>query len=147
MKPFLSAVFAVSAFSFAAQAEDAGIDLVPFDGTYEDASFAVENAILNEGLVIDYVSHVGDMLARTKEDVGGSVDLYKAADVYLFCSAVVSRKVMEADPLNIAHCPYGVFVIETENGVSIGHRQYPDGPMQEVEALLDGIVKEAASFN
>ena len=147
MKIFLSAVLALSLFPLAAQAEDAGIDLVPFDGSYEDASFAVENAILNEGLVIDYVSHVGDMLARTKEDVGGRADLFKAADVYLFCSAVVSRKVMEADPLNIAHCPYGVFVIETGDGVSIGHRQYPEGPMQEVEALLDGIVSEAAASN
>ena len=31
----------------------------------------------------------------------------------LFCSAVLSRKVMEADPANIAYCPYTLFVYDT----------------------------------
>ena len=34
----------------------------PFDGSFEDASFAIENAIIDRGLVIDYTSHVGEML-------------------------------------------------------------------------------------
>ena len=82
----------------------------PFDGTFEDAAFAVENAIIGQGLVIDYVSHVGDMLNRTGADVGSDVMIFEAADIFLFCSAVLSRKAMEADPMNIAHCPYGIFV-------------------------------------
>jgi hypothetical protein len=50
---------------------------------------------------------------------------------------------MEADPMNIAHCPYGIFVAERDGEVIVGHRTYPEGPMQEVEALLDDIVREA----
>lgn len=115
----------------------------PFDGDFEDATFAVETAIVGKGLVIDYVSHTGDMLARTAVDVGSDVQLFEAADVFLFCSAVLSRKVMEADPMNIAHCPYGIFVADQAGEVVIGYRNYPDGPMQEVQALLDEIVQEA----
>ena len=115
----------------------------PFDGSFGDAAFAVESAIIGRGLVIDYVSHTGEMLARTAADVGSNVELFKEADIFLFCSAALSRKVMEADPMNIAFCPYGIFVAEREGAVMIGYRTYPDGPMQEVQALLDDIVKEA----
>ena len=83
------------------------------------------------------------MLARTKGDVGSDIDLFTAADVFLFCSAVLSRKVMEADPLNVAFCPYGIFVSEREGNVLIGHRTFPEGPMQEVQELLSQIAQEA----
>ena len=120
--------------------------VTPFDGSFEDARFGVENAIVNAGLVIDYVSHVGDMLNRTGADVGSTTPLFQQADIFIFCSAVVSREVMEADPMNIVHCPYGIFVAETDDGVMIGHRDYPDGPMQQVEDLLTSIVAAATDF-
>jgi uncharacterized protein (DUF302 family) len=115
----------------------------PFDGSFEDAAFSVESAIVGKGLVIDYVSHVGEMLNRTGADVGSDVTLFNEADIFVFCSAVVSRKVMEADPMNIAHCPYGIFVADQGGKVMVGYRTYPEGPMQEVQALLDDIVREA----
>lgn len=115
----------------------------PYDGSFDDAAFAVESAIVDQGLVIDYVSHVGEMLARTGADVGSDKMLFKEADIFVFCSAVVSREVMEADLMNIAHCPYGIVVAETDDGVMIGRRGYPEGPMDKVEALLDGIIAEA----
>jgi uncharacterized protein (DUF302 family) len=130
------------ALPFAALADEPRV--VGFDGSFEDARFAVENAIVNAGLVIDYESHVGEMLNRTGADVGSDKMLFKAADIFIFCSAVVSREVMEADPMNIAHCPYGIFVAETADGVMIGRRDYPAGAMDKVEALLDGIIDEAA---
>jgi len=115
----------------------------PFDGSFEDATFGVESAIIDRGLVIDYISHTGEMLNRTGADVGSAKKLFESADVFLFCSAVLSRKVMEADPMNIAHCPYGIFVTDQGGKVMVGYRNYPDGPMQEVQALLDEIVKDA----
>jgi len=129
-------------FAHAAFAQDATI--YPTEDDFEDAAFAVESAILDRGLVIDYVSHTGEMLARTKEDVGGAQDLFEAADIYLFCSASLSRQVMEADPMNVAHCPYGVFVTDRDGQVNIGYRNMPAGPMQVVQELLDSIAKEAA---
>ena len=118
----------------------------PVDGDFEDAAFGVESAIVGRGLVIDYVSHTGEMLNRTGADVGSETELFAAADIFLFCSAVLSRKVMEADPMNIAHCPYGVFVAEKDGEVMVGYRTYPEGPMQEVQALLDEIAREAAGL-
>ncbi|PZX12809.1 uncharacterized protein (DUF302 family) [Palleronia aestuarii] len=115
-----------------------------YDGSMEDAAFGVDTAIVNRGLVVDFVSHVGDMLNRTGDDVGSDTKLFEAADAYLFCSAVVSRNVMEADPMNIAYCPYSVFVAERDGKVMVGYRTYPDGPMDEVEALLDEIAREAS---
>ncbi|NAZ35692.1 DUF302 domain-containing protein [Rubellimicrobium sp. CFH 75288] len=126
----------------ALRAEEAVV-VYPFDGSFEDAAFAVESAITNQGLVIDYTSHVGEMLNRTGADVGSDVVLFDEADIYVFCSAAVSRRVMEADPMNIAFCPYGIFVAEREGEVMVGYRTYPDGPMDEVEALLDSVAREA----
>lgn len=116
---------------------------VPYDGSFDEATFAVESAIVGQGLVIDYVSHVGEMLARTGADVGSDKMLFKEADIFIFCSAVVSREVMEADPMNLAHCPYGIFVAENADGVMVGYRTYPEGEMQKVQALLADIVAEA----
>ncbi|KQI67440.1 hypothetical protein AN189_15845 [Loktanella sp. 3ANDIMAR09] len=118
----------------------------PFDGSFDDATFAVENAIVNKGLVIDYVSHVGEMLNRTGGDVGSDTMIFDAAEIFVFCSAVVSRQVMEADPMNIVHCPYGIFVADQGGDVTIGHRSYPEGPMQAVQTLLSEIVTEATAF-
>lgn len=115
--------------------------------SFADAAFAVEQAITNKGLVIDSTHHVGDMLARTKQDVGGEKDLYAGADVYNFCSAIESRKAMEADITNIQFCPYGVFVFATADNpdtVVIGHRVYPGDSMAGVNAMLDEIVDTAA---
>lgn len=141
MKKFvLATVLSLAATTLAAQ--DAS-KTYSFDGSFDDAAFAVESAIVGQGLVVDYVSHVGEMLERTAADVGSDVTLFKKADIFVFCSAVVSRRVMEADPMNIAHCPYGIFVADKDGSVMIGYRTYPDGPMQEVQALLEGIVQDA----
>ncbi|MGI3169265.1 DUF302 domain-containing protein [Pseudooceanicola sp. C21-150M6] len=118
----------------------------PFDGAFADATFALENAIISEGLVVDHISHVGEMLNRTMADVGSDVTIFDAADVYQFCSATTSREVMEADPLNIAYCPYGIFVFEKDGAVTMGYRTYPEGPMDAVEDLLARIVAAATEF-
>jgi uncharacterized protein (DUF302 family) len=73
------------------------------------------------------------------------ITLFEAADIFLFCSAVLSRKVMEADPMNIAHCPYSIFVTDRDGEVAVGYHNYPDGPMQDIQTLLDEIVQETVS--
>lgn len=118
------------------------------EGTFDDVRFATEQAITNAGLVIDSTSHVGEMLARTKADVGGTQDLYTQADAFSFCSAAVSRQVMEADISNIQFCPYAIFVYETvaEPGrIIVGHRVYPGATMAPVNEMMSKIVDEAAA--
>ncbi|WP_373051101.1 DUF302 domain-containing protein [Thalassovita aquimarina] len=123
-----------------------GIVSYTTDDSFEDVVFGLENAILDQGLVIDGTSHVGDMLERTKADVGSDVTIFTHADVYSFCSANLSRKVMEADPMNIRFCPYDIFVAQLpddDGKTIIGYRTFPEGPMQEVQALLDTIARSA----
>ena len=143
--PILSALIAAALVTAPAiaSAQESDATTYPFDGSFEDATFAVENAIISEGLVIDHVSHVGEMLARTGADVGSDVKIFDGADVYLFCSANLSRKVMEADPMNLRFCPYSVFVMDRDGAVTVGYRNMPQGPMQEVQALLDKIATSA----
>ncbi|MBU0641987.1 MAG: DUF302 domain-containing protein [Alphaproteobacteria bacterium] len=145
MKTMIKAIAVGLICAFPAFAEDQAITF-DYDGTFEDATFAIEDAIVSKGLVIDYRSHTGEMLERTRADVGSDVVLFDAADVFLFCSAVVSRQVMEADPANIVHCPYSIYVADQAGKVTIGFHDYPDGPMQAVEDLLTEIVEEATSF-
>lgn len=138
----LTATFLAAATSASAE----GFTSYVTDEAFDDVIFSVESAILEEGLVIDSVSHVGDMLERTKGDVGSDVTVFLKADVFNFCSATVSRTVMEADPMNIMYCPYGIFVLQSPDApdqTTVGYRTMPDGPMKEVEAMLDGIVKAA----
>lgn len=118
----------------------------PFDGSFDDATFNIETAIVGRGLVVDWVSHVGEMLNRTGATVGSDVVIFDQADIFMFCSASLSRKMMEADPYNIAHCPYGVFAFERDGQVEVGYRVMPDGAMKEVESLLDEIAREAVEF-
>lgn len=140
MKRYLLAT-ALAVFAQVAVAEDETHYV--FDGSFDDAIFSLESAIVGRGLVIDYRSHTGEMLNRTQGDIEGAVDLYDNADIFVFCSALLSRKVMEADPLNIAHCPYGIYVADRAGEVTIGYRNYPEGIMQEVQAFLDDITREA----
>lgn len=112
----------------------------------EDVLFAVESEIIGRGLKIDTVNHVGAMLDRTALDVGASEKIFFRAEVFNFCSAVISRKVMEVDPANLSFCPYGIFIYTTPdalNMTTVGHDVYPDGEMQLVQELLNGIVKDA----
>ena len=116
------------------------------DGPVEDVLAAVEDAIVNAGLVIEGRSHVGEMLARTKADVGGTKDVFTTGEVFTFCSASVSRAVMEKDPQNIQFCPYSIFVYETPDApgkVVVGHRDYAADGLPEVGAMLDPIIKAA----
>ena len=67
MRRFIIGLAAALAIPAMAAAE--GVKYHDFDGSFDDAAFAVENAIVGEGLVVDFVSYVGTMLNRTQADV------------------------------------------------------------------------------
>ncbi|WP_372604134.1 DUF302 domain-containing protein [Actibacterium sp.] len=144
MKNPLAALAVIATLASPALAQDA-VTYSTKD-SFDDVTFALESAILAQGLVIDSISHTGDMLERTKKDVGSDVTIFTHADVYSFCSANLSRKVMEADYMNIIFCPYDIFVFARPDSdeTVVGFRAYPEGPMQDVQALLDTIAREAA---
>ena len=121
---------------------------------FDDVRDELELAIEGKGLVIDYESYVNRMLERTGKDVGSTRKLYADAQAFVFCSAALSRKTMEADPANASFCPYSVMVYATAadpGTVRVSYRRpwRPDGSaaskaaLKEVEALLDGIARKA----
>ncbi|MBN2630987.1 MAG: DUF302 domain-containing protein [Rhodobacteraceae bacterium] len=133
-----------SLFALPALAETAPVTYTVED-SFENVAFAVESAIVGAGLVVDHVSHTGEMLERTRGDVGSDTVIFTQADIFSFCSASISRQVMEADIANVQHCPYGIFVYETPGApgtITVGHRAY-DGSMAPVGDLLKSIVTEA----
>lgn len=138
---------AAAALLLGAAAASAGPPILhQTEAGFEEIATAVEDAIVNAGLVIDTTSRVGDMLARTKADVGGERDIYAQAQIFTFCSALVSRRVMERDPQNIQFCPYTIFVYELAERLGqivVGHRDYAADGLPEVQELVDRIVRDA----
>jgi hypothetical protein len=128
------------------------------EGKFDDVLFDLNNAIVERGLVIDYIGHLQTMLERTSETVGsvtakGSKTPYIQAKFLQFCSAGLTHEVISANPLNIAICPYVVFIFElkTDPGkIHVGFRRPIAGPSKltrkavaKVEALIEEIVEEA----
>ena len=119
-----------------------------YDGGFEDAEVSLQSAIEAQGLKVDHVSNVGDMLERTAESVGAETLTYHNARIFQFCSATLSRKMMEINPENLGFCPYQIFVYQTADSdhAVIGYRSFPEGEMKEVESLIDQIIEDAIAF-
>lgn len=136
-----------------ALAEGAHMALFTKQGSFSDVKESVEMAITGRGFVINNVSHVGEMLERTGKDLGGGKPVFLKAEALEFCSATVSRKMMEVDPDNIVFCPYiiAIYVLPEKPGeVRVAYRktQMVGSPasrkaLKAVNELLSEIIKEA----
>jgi len=121
---------------------------------FDDVRDDLKQAIESRGLVVDYQSYIGRMLERTGKDLGSTTPLYADAQALQFCSAQLSRKTMQADAANVVMCPYAIVVYATAarpDQVVVAYRRpvRPGGSpasraaLREVDALLDGIAREA----
>ncbi len=120
-----------------------------FDAVKEEILFAIQG----RGLVIDHTSYIGNMLDRTAKDVGAGKRVYAKAESVQFCSAVLSRKTMEVDPVNIAFCPYAIaFYVAADDPKTVhvvfrriagAGGEASRASLGEVDKLLDGIVRES----
>lgn len=114
--------------------------------SFDETRDAIVLAIENHGLVINYVSHLADMLARTGADLGATRQIYGQAEIIEFCSAGLSRKMLEMDPHNIVLCPFAIAIYtlpEDTSGTWISYR-LPSGPAAQLIApLLRDITAEA----
>jgi hypothetical protein len=120
---------------------------------YADVKFELDAAIVGKGLNIEQTGGIGRMLERTGPDVGSTTPIYKNAEFITFCSARLSRRMMEADPANIGFCPYVIFIYEAvgkPGETVVGYRRPPvtgneasRKALADIDALLDSIVREA----
>ena len=130
-----------------------GVTIRSVKGDFDDVRERVVMAIESRGLVLNYTAHISNMLERTGKDIGRERQIYGTAEVLEFCSAAVSRRMMEADPRNIVFCPYAIAVYTLPNDsakVYVSYRRpLAVGPghsmkaLREVGKLLDDIVRDA----
>ena len=149
----LAATLLLVGLSQQALAEGAHMTVFTKQGSFADVRESVEMAITGRGFVISSVSHVGDMLERTGKDVGSGKQVFLNAESLEFCSASLSRKMMEADPDNIVFCPYSISIYvlpEKPNEVRVAYRKTQmtgssasRKALRAVNDLLTDIIKEA----
>ncbi len=142
----LIAVLQGLSFALSAAADD-GARVVPAKGKFADVKDDLVAAIEQRGLVVNYVAHVGDMLERTGRDLGKTKRVHDQAQVIKFCSATVSRAMMEADPQHLVYCPYTIAVYtlpEKPGAVYLARRKYPrNSALKPVADLVQGIIVDA----
>lgn len=116
-------------------------------GQFADIKDNLTQAIEGRGLVISYTAQVAEMLDRTAADLGAVRRIYGAGEVLEFCSAKLSRQMMEVDPRNLVFCPYtiAIYTLADKPGeVFIARKVLPEGPAYApIDALLNDIVAEA----
>lgn len=121
-------------------------------GTYQDVRDNLQMAIEGKGLKITNTNHIAEMLDRTGKDIGETRKIYENAEQFEFCSATISRHMMEADPHAIVMCPYSVVVytIPGDKNVYLAYRKPAvtrnpalKKPLAELETLLSDIIKDA----
>lgn len=119
---------------------DEGIARQHFDRDFAETREVLLQAIENRGLVISYVSHIGDMLKRTGKDLGSERLIYDQAEIIEFCSARQSREMMEADPHNIVFCPFAIAVysLPDQAGSWLAYRRGSGS----ATAIVNGLLKE-----
>ena len=148
----LSALVLVSACVNAGSERDDYMKLYTVEGEFADVRMDIEMAITDRGIVINNVSHIGKMLARTGKDLGAAKQIFKKAEALEFCSSTVSRRMMETDPHNIVFCPYIIAIYtlpEESNKVYVAFRRpLPVGSAESrqslmaVEKLLEEIIAD-----
>jgi len=115
-------------------------------GNFADTRDAVVTAIENRGLVINATSHIGDMLERTGNDLGKSRHIYEQAEILEFCSASLSRQMMETDPHEIVNCPFTIAIYTLAGDPQttwVGYRKPLGKSAHLLERLFADIVAEA----
>ncbi len=93
---------------------------------FDDVRLDLGNAVLATGVSIQSQGNIAAMLGKTAADLGATQTVYAHAEFIAMCSARYSRALVEADPLNVAFCPFTVFIYETKSKpgeIVIGYRR------------------------
>lgn len=123
--------FSLSVVVYAADVklETSDFKFYKVEGSYENVRVDLDYSITGRGIKVNGVSHISDMLERTGKDIGRTHKIFAHAEAIQFCSATLSRNMMEADPLNIVFCPYIIYIYSLpneENIVYLGYRKPPE---------------------
>ena len=137
--------------AFAVAPDDGPVVIRSVHGDFDTVWNDLNMALTNRGLVVSGVSHVQKMLDRTGMALGRTKKIFARAKVLEFCSAVVSRDMMERNPHFIAFCPYRIAVYTLPGDEKKVYLSYErpvwksnagKAALKEVEKLLGGIVDD-----
>lgn len=151
MKKFL-ALCAMLSLPIAAAAAENYAAVFKTQGNFQDVRDSIESAIEGKGLVINHTNKIADMLERTGKDIGATKQVYVSGEQFEFCSATISRRMMEADPHAMVMCPYivSVYTIPGDNSVYVAYRKPAatrnpalKKALDEVDKLLAEIIRDA----
>ena len=138
---------------FAGETSETG-DMKRFQtrGEFNEVKEFLLQSIAGNGIKISSTSYISKMLQRTKEDVGANKDIFKNAEAIGFCSASLSREMMETNPHHIVYCPYTIVIYELakEPGIIyLGYRRpFPanisdsDPSLKKIDTLMSDIISE-----
>lgn len=121
-------------------------------GAFADVRDALVLAIEDQGLKITNTNQIAAMLERTGKDLGAERRVYEQAEQFEFCSAVISRQIMEADPHAIVLCPYSIalYTLPGDATVYLAYRKPPGSgdpalrqALANLERLLSDIIRAA----
>jgi uncharacterized protein (DUF302 family) len=122
---------------------------------FEDVMDALKLAIEEQGMYINNVMHMNEMLERTGKDLGMDEPIYGEADSIEFCSAVLSRRMTAEMPARIINCPFiiSVYTLPGESGTTyLAHRRIPTAEtessaiMREVAQMLETVATSASEW-
>lgn len=148
----LLAVCAMLCLPLSAQAADSYNVLFKAQGEFQDVRDQVEAAIEGKGLKINHTNKIAEMLERTGKDLGATRQVYVNGEQFEFCSARISRQMMEADPHAMVMCPYiiSVYTIPNDKSVYIAYRKPPatrnpalKQALADVEKMITEIIQDA----
>lgn len=149
---FAATLLAVTTLGAQAAGRDAYNVVFTVRGDFDAIRDGVLMAVEGKGLNINNRSYISDMLERTGKDIGATRQVYVKAELVEFCSATLSRRMMEADPHNIVMCPYVISIYSLPadpRTIYVAHRKFPTGgtpksraAFREVEKLLSEIIQE-----
>ncbi|WP_324778595.1 DUF302 domain-containing protein [Thiobacillus sedimenti] len=121
-------------------------------GEFQDVRDQVAASIEGQGLKINHTNKIAEMLERTGKDLGMTRQVYVNGEQFEFCSAKLSREMMEADARAMVMCPYiiSVYTLPNDKNVYISYRKPAptgnpalDKVLGDVETLLTGIIRDA----
>ena len=94
-------------------------------GDFQFVRDSVQAAIEGKGLVINHTNLIAGMLERTGKDLGATKQVYTHGEQFEFCSATISRAMMEADPHAIVMCPYivSVYAMPGDKTIYLAYRK------------------------
>lgn len=119
--------------------------------SFETIKENLQQAITNKGLIISGTLHVSEMLNRTAKDLNIAKNAYQKAEAFEFCSALLSHKMIQINPLNLTACPFTIaFFVKPEEtqSVYLAFRKpqlagESKAISEEINNFLKEIVKEA----